>query len=124
MRNILISLFLLSVSSALSANPTCDVPQNNFDGLYCLSKVYLEADKELNENYQALYAKLNDQGRKALKSSQSAWIDDRNHYCSKHESNEFFVNLNCATATTIKRSQILHDRIRECASSGCQNSKL
>ena len=29
-----------------------------------------------------------------------------------------------ATNTTIKRSQFLQDRIRECASSGCQNSKL
>jgi len=36
----------------------------------------------------------------------------------------FYVNLQCATGTTIKRSQFLQDRLRECTSAGCQNSKL
>jgi len=89
-----------------------------------LNKVYQEADKELNENYKKLKGKLDSEGKDLLKSGQLAWIEDRNSSCSRREGAEFFVNLDCATNTTIERSQFLQDRIRECASAGCQNSKL
>lgn len=115
---------LLSFSSAAFANSACDTPKNDFDGLYCLNKVYQEADKELNENYQKLAAKLDGEGKKALKSGQLAWITARNENCSRREASGFFVNLNCATRTTIERSQFLQDRVRECTSSGCMNSRL
>ena len=115
---------LFCASGAAFANSACDVPKNDFDGLYCLNKVYQEADKELNTNYQALSAKLDADGKKSLKTGQLAWIQSRNSSCSKRESTGFYVNLDCATNTTIKRSQFLQDRVRECASAGCQNSKL
>ena len=88
------------------------------------NKVYQEADKELNENYKKLYAKLDNDGKEALKAGQLAWIEDRNNKCSRHEGQQFFVNLNCATNTTIERVRFLQDRLRECVSSGCRNSKL
>ncbi len=106
------------------ANSACDKPRDDFDGLYCLNKVYQEADRELNENYKKLASLLDPQGRKALKSGQLSWIRERNDECSKREATGFFVNLNCATSTTIGRSRFLQDRIRECVSSGCRNSKL
>jgi uncharacterized protein YecT (DUF1311 family) len=123
MKKILFTL-LFCASSAAFANSACDVPKNDFDGLYCLNKVYQEADKELNENYKKLNSKLDSDGKKALKASQLSWMEERNNNCSKREATSFFVNLDCATTTTIKRSQFLQDRIRECSSSGCQNSKL
>lgn len=115
---------LLVSSSAAFANSACDVPRNDFDGLYCLNKVYQEADKELNENYKKLSAKLDSDGKKSLKNGQLSWIQNRNNDCSKREASAFYVNLDCATKTTIERAQFLQDRIRECSSSGCQNSKL
>jgi len=115
---------LLCSSSIAFANSACDTPKDDFDGLYCLNKVYQEADKELNENYKKLNTKLDIDGKKSLKSGQLAWMGERNNTCSKRESSGFYVNLNCATSSTIKRSQFLQDRIRECSSSGCQNSKL
>ena len=123
MKKTLLALLFCS-SGAVFANSACDVPKNDFDGLYCLNKVYQEGDKELNENYKKLSSKLDADGKKALKSSQLAWIRERNNSCSKREATAFFVNLECATSTTISRSQFLQDRIRECSSSGCQNSKL
>ena len=122
MKKILFALLFCS-SGSVFAN-SCDVPKNDFDGLYCLNKVYQEGDKELNENYKKLNAKLDSAGKKALKSGQLSWIEERNNNCSKREATGFFVNLDCATSTTISRSQFLQDRIRECSSSGCQNSKL
>ncbi|TXI45967.1 lysozyme inhibitor LprI family protein [Methylophilus sp.] len=115
---------LLCISGAAFANSACDKPRDDFDGLYCLNKVYQEADKELNENFKKLNSKLDSDGKKALKSGQLSWMSERNSSCSKRDGEGFFVNLNCASSTTIKRSQFLQDRIRECLSSGCQNSKL
>ena len=123
MKKTLLALLLCSSNMAF-ANSACDTPKDDFDGLYCLNKIYQEADKELNENYKKLNTKLDSVGKKSLKSGQLSWMADRNNNCSKRDSSGFYVNLNCATTTTIKRSQFLQDRVRECASAGCQNSKL
>ncbi|SHG49225.1 lysozyme inhibitor LprI family protein [Massilia sp. CF038] len=123
MKKLLIAV-LLCVSGSAFANSACDKPKNDFDGLYCLNKVWQEADKELNENYKALASKLDADGKKALKTGQLAWIKSRNNSCSKLEPTAFWVDLDCANKTTIDRSRFLQDRIRECASAGCMNSKL
>jgi len=115
---------LLGASGAVLANSACDKPRDDFDGLYCLNKVYQEADRELNEHYKNLSAKLDKDGKAALKAGQLAWIDDRNQRCSRRDGSGFYVNLSCASETTIQRSQFLQDRLRECVSAGCQNSKL
>jgi len=115
---------LMFASGAALANSACDVPKNDFDGLYCLNKVFQEADKDLNDNYKQLAGQLDAKGKQSLKSGQLAWISSRNKSCSKREGNDFYVNLECATNTTIKRVQFLQDRVRECSSAGCQNSKL
>ena len=115
---------LLCASNIALATSACDKPQTDFDGLYCLNKVYQEADKELNENYKKLKGKLDSEGKGLLKTGQLTWIEERNTNCSRRDGDEFFVNLNCATNTTIERSNFLQDRIRECVSAGCQNSQL
>ena len=120
----LVLAVLFCAAGAAQANSACDKPNNNFDGLYCLNKVYQEADKELNDNYGKLAGKLDANGKRSLKVGQLRWIDERNGSCSRHDGSAFLVDLQCATSTTIKRSQFLQDRIRECASAGCQNSKL
>ncbi|WP_020561128.1 lysozyme inhibitor LprI family protein [Thiofilum flexile] len=117
-----LSTFLFATSAF--ANSACDIPKNDFDGLYCLNKVYQEADAELNVNYKKLIAKLDAKGSSALKKGQRAWIEERNSSCSRRDSDGFFINLDCATRVTISRAQFLQDRYRECVSSGCQNSKL
>ena len=123
MKTLILALFL-GYATAAYADSACDKPRDDFDGLYCLNKVYLEADKELNENYKKLTAKLDDEGKATLRNTQRAWIEERNANCSRREGQQFFVNLSCATNTTIQRAQFLQDRYRECVSTGCQNSKL
>jgi uncharacterized protein YecT (DUF1311 family) len=114
----------LVLSSSALANSACDHPRNDFDDLYCLNKVYQQADAELNANYKKLVPKLDSSGTAALKKGQLAWINDRNSSCSMREKGGFYVDLNCATTMTISRAQFLQDRYRECVSSGCLNSKL
>lgn len=124
MNKLALALLLAGVPSLAQAQVACDKPRDDFDGLYCLNKVYQEADRELNENYQRLTAQLDNNGKAALKTGQLAWIEKRNRECSRREDGRFFVNLSCATDTTIQRSRFLQDRLRECASTGCLPSKL
>ena len=125
MRRLIIALLcLLPLSLTAAQSSNCDRPRNDFDGLYCLNKVYQEADKELNANYKKLAAQLDAGGKQKLKSGQLSWISERNERCSKKDRSGFYVNLDCATKTTIERAQFLQDRARECVSAGCQNSKL
>jgi len=124
MKALWIFLATAAFSCGALANSACDKPRDDFDGLYCLNKVYQEADTELNTNYKKLVPKLDSNGAVALKKGQLAWIEERDSSCSKRDNQEFFVNLNCATRKTISRAQFLQDRYRECVSSGCQNSKL
>jgi uncharacterized protein YecT (DUF1311 family) len=120
----LYALLLLFLPVLAFANSACDRPQNNFDGLYCLNKVYQQADKELNDAYKKLKNQLDKNGSELLKAGQLVWIQQRNDNCSKLETGQFYVNLDCATNTTVERLRFIQDRSRECSSSGCQNSKL
>ena len=120
----LIFVSALFLSSSALAGEACDRPKNNFDGLYCLNKIYQEADKELNVNYKILVPLLDIAGKAQLKRNQLVWQRSRNSECSRQDGGSFLVDLQCATDTTISRSQFLQDRIRECKSSGCLNSRL
>ncbi len=124
MRTIFVVLFAVSALPLLAQSSACDHPKNDFDGLYCLNKIWIEADHNLNQAFQKLTVKLNAEGKASLKKGQLAWISSRNASCSKTDSSGFFVNLKCATDMTIDRTKVLEDRYRECVSAGCMNSKL
>ncbi|NML16135.1 lysozyme inhibitor LprI family protein [Azohydromonas caseinilytica] len=125
MKKPLFTSFLGALFSAgCLAASNCDKPVNDFDGLYCLNKVYNEADRELNEKYGQLAGQLDAEGKAKLKRGQIAWMRNRNSQCSRHEGHEFFVNLECATRETISRAEFLQSRLRECSSTGCQSSRL
>lgn len=119
----LAALIIASLPFAASAD-NCDQPRDDFDGLYCLNKVYVQADKDLNSAYKKLRGYLSNSEKRTLKSGQIEWINHRNDNCSDYNDRGFFVNLKCAADTTIERTNFLNDRIRECKATGCQASKL
>ena len=118
------SLILIAL---LFANPVwadCEKTKSDYDVVYCSTKIYIEADKEFNDAYKKLSAKLDMEGRKLLKEAQLAWIKARNQNCSENRGSEILLDMDCAANTTIERTQFLNDRHRECVSAGCMNSKL
>lgn len=121
---LMVSAILFLVGTQAIANSACDKPKNDFDGLYCLNKIYMQADKELNYSYTSLNALLDVNGKKTLKAKQLIWIKERDDNCSFSDQRGFFVNLECAAHMTKERLQFLNDRKRECESAGCMNSKL
>ena len=77
---------LLSVALFLWAATTwadCNKTTSDYDVVYCGTKLYLQADKELNDVYPKLLAKLNTDGKQLLKTGQLAWIEGRNRQCSE-----------------------------------------
>lgn len=123
MKKILICTMAILLSSATMGD-NCDNPRDDFDGLYCLNKVYQQADKDLNIAYKKLRKLLKKKDRRKLKNRQISWIKDRNSRCSFKRNGMFFVSLSCTTKTTISRTNQLSNRIRECKATGCQPSKL
>jgi uncharacterized protein YecT (DUF1311 family) len=122
---VLLAISMVSlISTQAVADSACDKPRNDFDGLYCLSKVYQQADIDLNSVFTRLRGKLDAAGKEALRTSQLAWLKTRDQGCSKHEDSGFYVNLACATQTTTNRTEFLQSRYRECISSGCMNSRI
>ncbi len=118
---------LTVVASLLWAATTwadCTKTTSDYDVVYCGTKLYLQADKELNDSYQKLAGKLNSDGKQRLKAGQLAWIETRNRQCTETRGESILVDLDCATRTTVERTQFLTDRQRECLSTGCVNSKL
>ena len=67
--NYLAIVFLTVLSTNVFAD-NCDKPRDDFDGLYCLNKVYQESDKELNVVYKELRSYLSKSERNSLKKTQ------------------------------------------------------
>ena len=123
MKHILALLALLAAGPAF-ANSACDRVTNDFDGLYCLNKVYQQADTDLTVAYKQLVGLLDADGRAVLRKHQLQWMAERNVSCSMRKDDAFYVDLDCATRVTIDRTRFLQDRVRECVSAGCMNSRL
>jgi len=122
-------ILLAAGIAALPAAPAfaasaCSNPNTDFDQVYCYTKLFIQADADLNVAYKNLVAKLNADGRAALKQGELAWIKTRNGKCTETRSNDILVDLDCSVAQTVSRTNWLNDRLRECSASGCMNEKL
>ncbi len=77
MRILLVALFLTVLPSLSWGDSDCTKPDALHEDLGCALKVLEHADKELNEAYKALFAKMDQEGKVKLKEAQRAWIQFR-----------------------------------------------
>ncbi len=119
MKRTLVTLMLLACSGAALAD-NCDVTRTTFDDVYCTNKLYADADRELNQNYQKLRGLLNARQKSTLKRSQLAWIRNRDAQCVDDNS----IDVGCRLSTTQERNNWLRERLRECKTVGCMSSRL
>jgi uncharacterized protein YecT (DUF1311 family) len=119
-----LALSTLALPASSFAGDNCDTPRDDFDGFYCLNKVYAEADRDLNKSYKELASQLDKSGRATLKKRQLAWIASRNDQCIFKKDGDTYLSMGCATRMTIERTNALNDRVRECKATGCQPSQL
>lgn len=106
------------------AKADCEDPKNAFDDVYCYSKLYIEADADLNKAYGELTKLLSKDEKATLKKGELAWMRARNGKCSRQEGDDNFVDLDCAVEETRNRISFLEERTQECKASKCQASKL
>jgi uncharacterized protein YecT (DUF1311 family) len=123
MKHTLALLALLAAGPAF-ADAACDEFTNDFDGLYCLNKVYQQADADLNVAYRQLVGHLDADARAVLRKHQLQWMAERNVSCSMRKDGAFYVDLDCATRVTIDRTRFLRERVRECVGAGCVIGRL
>ena len=102
----------------------CGTPRNAFDTVYCASNLFAQSDKSLNQTYGELRKQLPADQQAVLKQRQLAWIKQRGSQCAREEADGYFVNLDCAVSLTDSRLEVLKERLRECASTGCEAGKL
>lgn len=121
MKKIVIATILCVSLPYAKSSSACDNPRlTEYDRNYCMNKVYTEADRELNINYKKLMPMLNSEGKSRLKRGEKAWMRDRDNACQRGGT----TYIQCNIDYTIDRTNFLQDRIRECKSSGCLNSRL
>lgn len=113
---------LFGLATAQSAG--CGTPRNAFDTVYCASNLFAQSDKSLNQTYGELRKQLPADQQAVLKQRQLAWIKQRDSQCAREEADGYFVNLDCAVSLTESRLEVLKERLRECASTGCEAGKL
>jgi soluble lytic murein transglycosylase len=116
-------MFLLA-GLGWSLAQTCDNPKSEFDSLYCVVQEFQQADKELNDAYKELLAKLNPEGQGLLRNSQRAWIRQRDRASAATLEGKTVFYMDTATVMTKERTAFLKARLRECNSTGCLNAKL
>ncbi len=120
----LVGLGLMGLAAQAGAQNNCDGNTNDFDAVYCLSKVFVQADADLNTAYTKLRAQLNPAARTKLRDLERAWISRRNTECVGDSDRGRLVYVDCAVQMTVDRANFLNDRVRECATSGCRVSAL
>ncbi|MGY2895205.1 lysozyme inhibitor LprI family protein [Deinococcus sp. UYEF24] len=107
------------------AQTNCNTPNNSFEDVYCLNKVFVKADDDLNTVYQKLLQKLSPSAQATLRKYQRAWIEQRNADSTGTDSKQGkVIYIDTAVNMTVSRTNFLNDRYRECVSSGCQPNKL
>ena len=106
--------------SGVAFADNCENARNTYDNVYCTNKLYADADHELNQNYQKLRGLLNTEQKTTLKRSQLAWIRSRDAQCVEGNS----IDVGCRLSTTQDRNTWLRERLRECKTVGCMNSRL
>lgn len=102
----------------------CERSSTEFDSLYCVVQLYVQADKELNDAYRELMGKLDAQGQRLLREAQRRWIAQRDQASAAKIGGETVFYMGTATSMTTERTGFLKARIRECNSTGCVNSRL
>ncbi len=105
-----------AATSAFAEEYKCDKFTASYDKTYCMSKLFVESDYELNEVYKELRGKINEDGRSELKRTELEWMKYRNSKC---EIMPGTINVRCSYEVNVERTNYLRDRLRECKVGHC-----
>ena len=109
-----------SVSAQKQKKPDpCANPQTQTEMTQCAAEAYKAADKVLNQVYQQLVAKLDDEEKAQLKEAQTAWLKYRDTNCDfvadqyKGGTMRPMIYAGCLADVTKNRTSELREQIKE-----------
>ena len=117
-----LSAFLLLATQFAHADITdnCEKFKTSYDKTYCIAKLFLESDSELNTIYTDLRKPLKDDTKKQLTQTQRDWIKYRDQKCESSGS----IDVSCNYKVNRERAEYLRDRARECKTGNCDNAAI
>jgi len=109
-----------SVSAQKQKKPDpCANPQTQTEMTQCAAEAYKAADKVLNQVYQQLVAKLDDEEKAQLKEAQTAWLKYRDTNCDfvadqyKGGTMRPMIYAGCLADVTKRRTSELREQIKD-----------
>jgi uncharacterized protein YecT (DUF1311 family) len=106
------------------ANAGCENPRPGYDEVYCMAKLFMESDNELNKAYRDLGSLLTTDQKKTLKSRQVQWIKYREKKCFQESNRGGIISVSCNFQVNKSRTKFLLDRITECKIGACKSSEI
>lgn len=122
MRTFALCAALVSLLAARTtlAEDGCKNPKTSYDRTYCIAKLFLESDNELNDVYKQLKATISKDAQGKLTAVQREWISHRDATCESGGT----INVQCNFDVNKARTEYLRDRLRECKTGHCQDDKI
>lgn len=124
LNKIIVKTFLLAsfiLGSLTASAGTCDQYSTSYDRTYCLSKLFVESDAELNKVYKELKKYIDAETANNLKLVQRKWIKYRNATCEKTPGT---ILVDCSYDVNVARTNYLQDRVRECKTGSCDKTLI
>ena len=122
-----VTLASLAVSLVFSAQfahadstDNCEKFKTSYDKTYCVAKLFLESDKELNVVYTELRKPLKDKVKQQLTETQREWIKYRDASCERSGT----IDVDCNFKLNRQRAEYLRDRVRECKTGNCDDTAI
>jgi uncharacterized protein YecT (DUF1311 family) len=111
-KQLAVFLGVVLVSSGVAfAEGECDKYTTAYDRTYCMGKLFVESDKELNVVYKDLKNILKPDLKKKLTETQREWISYRDNACQNQPGT---IDVACNYKVNKERTEFLRDRLREC----------
>jgi uncharacterized protein YecT (DUF1311 family) len=119
-QTLLITIFLSTFSVPALADNECGNYKTSYEQTFCLAKLILKSDNELNQVYSELMKKIKPDLQEKLKSVETDWIEYRNTSCSESCS----IEMTCSSRVNRERIKYLQARLRECKAGSCNNDAI
>lgn len=116
---VVLFVVIFSVGAVFAGNE-CQNPKTSYDRTYCMAKLFMESDNELNAVYKELKNSLKKDLQQKLTEVQREWIKYRDSSCESAGA----INVKCNYDVNRDRTEFLRDRLRECKTGHCREDLI
>lgn len=108
-------------TSGSALTEQCGSYRTPYDRTYCVAKLFMRSDQELNTVYGKLESAVTGDTRQGLVQVQRGWIKYRDRAC---EAGAGSIDVVCSYHVNRARTDYLRDRLRECEAGRCDKALI